>query len=96
MGKIIDTKESELVQEFVKNAKEDFSEKIFRNRVVDIDVTECLQDESFTEGVRMKVTGSVETSSPTGKPRTYEYHAVVDVHGKKAEFASLEVLPLEG
>ncbi len=96
MAHMIDTKESRIAQDFLKGSKKAFSEKIPKNTVKDIDITECTQDESYAEAVRIKMIGSVETSSPTGKPRTYLYHATVDVAGKKASFASLEIEPIEG
>ncbi|MBQ3866213.1 MAG: hypothetical protein II776_04870 [Clostridia bacterium] len=96
IGKIADTKESWTAQDFLKEAKGAFAEKLPRNKILDIGVTECVPDETVTTPVRMKITGSVETTSPTGKPRTYLYHAKVDVEGKKATLAELEIKPIEG
>ena len=95
-GKKKDNDESWTAQEFLKGAKSAFAEKLPRNKILDIGVTECVPDETVIAPVRMKITGSVETTSPTGKPRTYLYHAKVDVEGKKATLAELEVKPIEG
>ncbi len=96
MGTIINTKDGRTARNFVLRSKEAFSEKIPRNTVKDIDISECVRVEDYTEAVRIAVTGSVETTSPTGKTKTYRYQASVDVNGKEASFASLEVTPLEG
>ena len=57
-------------------------------------VPECVLDESAGT-LRFAITGSVETTSPTGKERTYLYHAKVDVDGKAAKLAALDVAPRE-
>ena len=96
MGLIMDTKESRLAQAFLLKSKPAFAEKIERNKVKDIDILSCVCDETVTGVARFEITGSVETSSPTGKPRTYQYRALVDVAGKECTMADLKVLPLEG
>lgn len=94
MGTIIGTKESKIALDFLKKSKAAFSEKIARNTVKDIGVSECVLDESAGT-LRFAITGSVETTSPTGKERTYLYHAKVDVDGKAAKLAALDVAPRE-
>jgi hypothetical protein len=96
MGNIIDTKESIAAQNFLLKSKNAFSEKILRNTVKDIDISECVQDETCTSACRFNITGSVETESPTGKGKTYLYHATVDVADKKENLVSLNITPLEG
>lgn len=95
MGNIVDAKAYGIAEDFVKSSKKAFAEKIARNTVKDIDVSEGKQDEAYTAAARFVLTGSVETSSPTGKPRTYGYHATVDVVGKKASLVELKVDPLD-
>ncbi|MBQ1862041.1 MAG: hypothetical protein II149_00865 [Clostridia bacterium] len=96
MGNITDTKESKAAQNFLLKSKDAFSEKILRNTVKDIDISECVQDETYASACRFNITGSVETESPTGKARTYLYHATVDVADKKENLVSLNITPLEG
>ena len=95
MGTIVDTKESRLAQNCLLKSKEAFAAKIAKNKVMDIDISGCVCDETCKEAARFNITGSVETSSPTGKPRTYRYDAVVDVNGKDCKIADLKVSPLE-
>ncbi len=95
MGTVIDTKESRAVQNFILKSKEAFASKVARNKVNNIDISSCAQDDAYTAGVRFAVMGSVETTSPTGKLKTYLYRASVDVNGKECKFAELNVLPPE-
>ena len=95
MGTIIDTKESRAVQNFLQKSKEAFAAQIARNKVNNVDISSCVLDETYTAGIRFAVVGSVETKSPTGKLKTYQYRASVDVEGKTCKFADLKVLPLE-
>ena len=95
MGNITDTKESRIAQNFLLKSKDAFAAKIARNKINSIDVSGCVLDEAYTAAARFAVVGSVETTSPTGKLKTYEYKATVDVKGKECSLASLEVLPLE-
>ena len=95
MGTIIDTKESRAVQTFLQKSKEAFAAQIARNKVKSIDISSCILDDTEPSVVRFAVVGSVETTSPTGKLKTYEYRATVDVDGKNCKFADLKVLPLE-
>ncbi len=95
MGNITDSKESRAAQEFVLKSKKTFSDQIARNKVNSVDISDCVLDKTYSAAARFSVVGSVETTSPTGKLKTYEYKATVDVAGKTCAFASLEVLPLE-
>ena len=95
MGNIIDTKESRIALNFLQKSKDAFSAKIARGKINNIDVSSCVLDEAYTAAVRFAVVGSVEISSPTGKLKTYEYKATIDVTGKTCAFAALDVLPLE-
>ena len=95
MGTIIDTKESRAVQAFLQKSKEAFSAQIVRNKVSNIDISSCVLDETCKDAVRFAVMGSLETTSPTGKLKTYQYRATVDVDGKNCKFADLKVLPPE-
>ena len=95
MGTIMDSKESRAVQNFLQKSKEAFAAQITRNKVNNIDISSCVLDETVTTAVRFAVIGSVETTSPTGKLKTYQYRASVDVDGKTCKFADLKVLPLE-
>ena len=95
MANITDSKESRVAQAFLKKSKDAFAQFTGKNKVVDIDIVNCLADESYTDGVRFNIFGSVETSSPTGKPRVYEYKAVVEVEEKEATFVTLSVFPME-
>ena len=95
MGTILDTKESRAVQNFLQKSKEAFNAQIVRNKVSNIDISSCILDETDPSVVRFAVMGSVETTSPTGKLKTYEYRATVDVDGKHCKFADLKVLPPE-
>ncbi|MBP5661907.1 MAG: hypothetical protein J6X30_01975 [Clostridia bacterium] len=91
----MDTKESKIAQKVVLKSKEAFALRIERNKVKNMDIASCTLDETFTAASRFVVTGSVETESPTGKAKTYTYRALVDVLGKEAALAELDVLPLE-
>ena len=95
MGIIVDNKESRLAQNFLLKSKEAIAAKIARNTVKNIDISDCAQDEAYKEAARFLIVGSVETTSPTGKTKTYKCRATVDVKGKECNFASLEVLPPE-
>ena len=95
MGNITDSKESRYAQEFLMKSKKVFDEKIARNKVNSIDVADCVLDETYAGAARFSIVGSVETTSPTGKLKTYEYKATVDVKGKDCSFVALDVLPLE-
>ena len=95
MGSIANTKESRAVQDFILKSKKAFAEKFERNKVNTIDISECVPDKTYTAAVRYAVVGSVETTSPTGKLKTYMYRASVDVNGKVCGMASLEILPIE-
>ena len=95
MGNITDSKESRAAQEFLLKSKKIFADQIARNKVNNVDISSCVLDESYSDAARFSVVGSVETTSPTGKLKTYEYKATVDVTGKRCSLASLEVLPLE-
>ena len=88
-------KETKHAQDFLLKSKEAFAAKIARNKVNNIDFTVFTRDEAYTEAVRFLAEGSVETTSPTGKLKTYRYNATIDVNGKDCKFASLDVLPLE-
>lgn len=95
MGTIFDTKESRAVQNFLQKSKEAFAAQIANSKVNSIDISSCIPDETYTAAVRYAVMGSVEMTSPTGKLKTYQYRASVDVDGKTCRFADLKVLPLE-
>ena len=95
MGNITDSKESRIAQEFLLKSKKIFADRIARNKVNNIDISSCVLDETYSDAARFAVVGSVETTSPTGKLKTYEYKATVDVKGKACTVESLEVLPLE-
>ena len=88
-------RKSKLAQKFIKNAVEDFSEKLPRNKIEDIGITNCVPDESYKDADRFLIEGSVETTSPTGKIRTYKYNAAVDVACRKCTLADLSVLPID-
>lgn len=91
MGNFTDSKESRCAQEFLLKSKKAFAEKIARNTVQNIDVFSCLLDEKDPAANRFTLVGSVETTSPTGKLKTYRYSASVAVNGKDCSIASLEL-----
>ena len=92
----MESKEMKTAEKFLLKSKQAFAEKIPRNKLSDITVTECVRDEAFQEAARFRFTGAVGAASSTGKLRTYQYHATVDVKEKDAEIVDLEVLPIEG
>ncbi|MBQ7173188.1 MAG: hypothetical protein IJR88_03645 [Clostridia bacterium] len=91
MMNITDSKESRAAQEFLMKSTKAFEAKIARGKVNNIDISVCTQDETYTALPRFQVVGSVEITSPTGKLKTYGYHATVDVNLKDCTLASLEV-----
>ena len=95
MGKITDSRESRYAQEFLMKSKKLFDERIERNKVNSIDISDCVLDETYSDAARFAMVGSVETTSPTGKLKTYEYKATVDVCKKECNLVALTVLPLE-
>ncbi|MBQ9428208.1 MAG: hypothetical protein IJU41_01540 [Clostridia bacterium] len=96
MSNVIDSKDCGRVRDFIMASETAFAAKFERNKVNNIDISSCEIDASYTAGERYAVVGSVETTSPTGKLKTYMYRAAVDVVGKKCALANLEILPLEG
>lgn len=91
MNNITDSKESRAAQEFLMKSTKAFEAKIARGKVNNVDISSCVLDETYTALPRFKVVGSVEITSPTGKLKTYEYHATVDVNLRECAIASLAI-----
>ena len=90
MAKSVDEKRLAKAQKYFTNAKEEFEKVIPRNKIGSIGVTKCTEKDGSFE-----FTGSVATTSPTGKFKTFSYVANVkeDADGKFS-VESLEVKEL--
>lgn len=87
MAKLTDEKREMKAQKFICGAKEEFKKFIPRDKIDDIGITECAEK----DGV-FQILGSVSTTSPTGKSKTFGYTAAVAVDGDgKAELSELKV-----
>lgn len=80
MAKNIEEKRKNKAQSFIKGAKDEFKKFIPRDKIGDVDIRECVEKDGGFD-----ITGSVATTSPTGKLKTFGYSAFVEVDGEGAK-----------
>ena len=74
MAKMTDEKRELKAQKFIIGAKDEFKKFIPRDKIDDVDVKECAEKDGVFE-----MLGSISTTSPTGKSKTFGYTAAVAV-----------------
>jgi len=87
MSKTIDEKRAKKAQKFITHAKKEFEKIIPRDKIDNVEITTCVEKDGAFE-----IIGSVGTTSPTGKEKTFGYSAVVNVDAN--EECSLEKIKL--
>ena|GEM_PF-2087044 len=87
MAMTIDEKRQQQAKLFISGAKEAFKMFIPRDTINEIAVTECVEKDGAFE-----LSGPVDTTSPTGKLKTFGYTAtvIVDADGN-ASLSKLHV-----
>ena len=87
MAKMTDEKREELARKFVTKSKSAFSQYIERDKVQSVGISSCEEKDGAYE-----FTGPLNLKSPTGKEKTFEYTAKVNVDEKgKCSFSEIKV-----
>jgi len=81
MSKKEEINREQLAKEFITDAKDVFKKFFPRDKIEDVEVTECVEKNGA-----FAVTGSVGTLSPREKEKTFKFNAtvVVDAEGECA------------
>ena len=87
MSRTNDEKREIKVIKFITDSKEAFKTFIPRDKIDDVGITECKEKNGAFE-----VGGSVSTTSPTGKLKTFGYSATVNMdEDGNCSFSKLQV-----